>query len=507
MANVLGVQNQQAIIALYAQGKSIRWIARELRVHRKTVRGYLEGAEVRSKCNTESTAGNGASGDGAKCTISTLGRSGRRSLCEEHSQWILERVEQGLTAQRIYQDLRSELSFNGSYQAVKRFVRALKAKEPERVWRMEVQAGEEAQVDFGLGAPVVQADGVRRRTWVFRIVLSYSRKAYSESVMRQDTETFLRCLENGFRHFGGVPQSLNLDNLKAAVLKADWFDPDINPKLAAFARHYGVVILPCRPRTPEHKGKVENSVGYVKKNGLAARTFESVASQNEFLRQWEQTIAYVRIHGTTKRQVLQVFAEEKPSLRPLPDSLFPSFKEAQRCVHRDGYVEVEKAYYEAAPEYIGTQIWVRWDGREVRLFNQRMEPIRVHRRLEAGRFSQALGIGGGQGTLQANLDYWQKRASELGTSCQQWSQGLVQRRGLEALRSLMGLVSLLDKASHRSLNKACAEACARDLWRLRDVRALIGSKESQVQFTFSDNHPLIRPLDEYGRFIKTHCST
>jgi transposase len=502
MANVLSVQIQQAILVLHAQGRSIRRIARELGVHRNTVRGYLGGEEVGSKCTTIST-----SGIPAKCTNSTLGKSGRKSLCDPHAQWIRERVEKGLSSQRIYQDLREELQFCGSYQAVKRYVRLLKAREPERVWRMEVQPGEEAQVDFGTGAPVIQADGIKRRSWVFRIVLSYSRKGYSEAVLRQDTETFLRCVENAFRYFGGVPLSLNLDNLKAAVLKADRYDPDLNPKFAAFARHYGVAILPCRPRTPEHKGKVEKGVGYVKNNALAARTFESIAGQNEFLRQWEETIADVRIHGTTKRQVLQVFTEERPHLRPLPDSLFPCFQEAQRSVHRDGYVEVGRAYYAVAPEYVGTQIWVRWDGREVRLFNQRMEPIGVHRRLEPGRFSRVLGIGGGEGALQSNLDYWLKRASELGPSCQQWSQGLVRRRGIEALRSLMGLRALLDKSSHRALNQACAEACARDLWRLRDVRALIGVKDSQAQFTFAEHHPLIRELNEYGIFIKTQYPT
>jgi len=75
------------------------------------------------------------------------------------------------------------------------------------------------------------------------MVLSYSRKAYSEAVLRQDTEAFLRCLENGLRAFGGVPLLLNLDNLKAAVLKADWFDPEINPKLADFCRHYGLHVM------------------------------------------------------------------------------------------------------------------------------------------------------------------------------------------------------------------------------------------------------------------------
>src|SRR5260370_36379472 len=99
--------------------------------------------------------------------------------------------------------------------------------------------GKEVQVDFGLGAPIEDGKGKTRRSWVFHVVLSYSRKAYSEVVSRQDTETFLRCLENGLRSFSGSPFLLNLDNLKAAVLKADWFDPQINPHLADFCHHYG----------------------------------------------------------------------------------------------------------------------------------------------------------------------------------------------------------------------------------------------------------------------------
>jgi transposase len=502
MANVLPVQTQQAILALHAQGRSIRRIARELGIHRNTVRGYLEGLAADSKCTTLSTPGSPPN-----CTISTPGKTGRKSLCDPHADWIRERVESGLSAQRVFQDLRSELAFAGSYQAVKRFVRSLKATQPERVWRIEVQPAEEAQVDFGLGAPIVQPDGSRRRSWVFRIVLSFSRRAYSEAVLRQDTESFLRCIENAFRHFGGVTHTLNLDNLKAAVLRFDWADPDLNPKFRDFARHYGVALLPCKPRTPEHKGKVESSVGYVKKNALAARSYESIVRQNEALRLWEATVADVRIHGTTKRQVLQLFAEEQPHLLPLPASLFPCFREAKRSVHRDGFVEVDKAYYEAAPEYIGSDIWVRWDGREVRLFNPRMEAIRVHRRLEPGRFTKALGIGGGHGSLQSNLDYWMGRAADLGPSCAQWAQGLAQRRGFGSIRSLMGLARLLDKASHRVLNQACAEAARRGLWRLRDVRALLGTTEAQGQLAFVQAHPLIRDLNEYGIFIKTHCPT
>jgi transposase len=501
MANILKVHEQEAILRLAALGWSIRRIARELEIHRKTVRQYLLAEEAAAKCTTNSTPGSES-----KCTISTSGKRGRKSLCQSFAELIAAKAEAGFTAQRIYQDLKLEVQFAGSYQSVKRFIRQLQKADPERVWRIEVQPAEEAQVDFGTGAPILGLDGRRTKTWIFRIVLSYSRKAYSEAVLGQSTETFIRCLENAFRLFGGVTRTLNLDNLKAAVLKADFADPELNPKLAEFARHYGTVVLPCLPKTPEHKGKVENSVGYVKENALAGRTFASLAAQNHFLAHWESTIADLRIHGTTKRQVAQLFAAEKPALLPLPDSLFPVFAEARRTVHRDSYVEVAKAYYAVPPEYIGQNVWVRWDQREVRIFNQRWQQLHLHRRLGPGQFSHVLGIGGGQGSLQSNLDYWLRRAGELGSPCGQWAQGLVQKRGFAAIRSLIGLVGLTDHHSFRALNHACARAVVKEAWRLRDLKALLDSTEIQTQLGFAEHHPLIRNLSEYGLFIKTQTS-
>ena len=159
---------------------------------------------------------------------------GRKSQCEPLAEVILAKVEVGLSAQRIYQDLVEESGFSDSYESVKRFVRRLRATRPERIYRLECQPGEEVQLDFGLGAPIDTGQGKSWHSWVLRMVLSYSRKAYSEAVSRQDTETFLRCLENGLRSFGGCPLLLNLDNMKSAVLQTDWFDPEINPKLADF---------------------------------------------------------------------------------------------------------------------------------------------------------------------------------------------------------------------------------------------------------------------------------
>lgn len=514
MANVLKVHEQSSIHELAAQGWSRRRIARTLKLDRKTVRRYLNAG---AKSPTISTPGS-TSSDSKSPGVSTPGVSdvasaapealrapvGRPSLCEPHRQCIELKLEAGLSSQRIYQDLIDEVGFGGSYQSVKRFVQGLRAKQPERVWRIEVAPGEEVQIDFGTGAWVIDEQGRRRRPWVLRVVLSFSRKAYSEAVFHQTTENLIRCLENAFRSFGGVATTVNLDNLRAAVHQADWCDPDLNPKLLSFCRHYRCALLPCLPRTPEHKGKVESSVKYVKANALRGRTFPSLSAHNEFLGHWEKSVADVRIHGTTRQQVAARFAQEQAALRPLPPDLFPCFQEGQRTVHRDSYVEVGRAYYSVPPEYIGQRVWVRWDGREVRVFNQRWDQIKLHRRLEPGQFDQVLGLGGGQGSLPQQLDYWLGRADQLGRPCSQWCRHVVEHKGPLGLRSIMGLIGLTRQHSFKSINEACASAGSRGAWRLRDVKALLEQRQREVQtrFNFAQDHPMIRNLAEYGLFIQ-----
>ena len=137
-----------------------------------------------------------------------------------------------------------------------------------------------------------------------------------------------------------------------------------------------LVFWPTRPYTPRHKGKVEKGIDYVQDNALKGRRFTSLQEQNAFLLDWELTVADTRIHGTTRRQVGKHFAEvERAALVPLPLAPFPSFHEGRRTVHRDGHVEVERAYYAVPPEYLAREVWVRWDSRLVRIFNERMEPI------------------------------------------------------------------------------------------------------------------------------------
>jgi len=512
MSNHLEMSNISAILKLRQQGWSFVRIAHELGIHRETVAKYVRQHDAPTSSKpTQLHTGSDSSKPTEVPTGSTndpaLGSVPTRSLCEPFRELIETKLTQGLSAIRIHQDLVSEHGFSGSYYAVMRYVRRQQAVTGLPFRRIETAPGEEAQVDFGTGARVLSEDGRRKKTHLFRIVLSYSRKAYSEAVFRQTTENYIRALENALWHFGGIPRTLVIDNLRAAVTKADWYEPELNPKIEAFCEHYGVVVLPTKPRMPRHKGKVESGVKYAQNNALQGRTFTSLQEQNEHLAQWEATIADTRIHGTTKRQVGKVFAEEERSqLKPLCAERFPFFHEGQRKVNRDGHVEVARSYYSTPPEYLTRQVWVRWDGRLVRIFNQRREEIAVHVQREPGKFSthpQHIApekIGG----VERGAEWLLQKVSALGDQADQWAQSVVRGRGIGGLRAVMGLLALSDRYSHREIDKACEIAASYGDYRLKGVRLLLATQAAkQEQLEFLEDHPIIRPIGVYGDLVRT----
>jgi hypothetical protein len=199
-------------------------------------------------------------------------------------QVIIQKLGQGLNARRIYQDLidpNQGHGYDGSYYSIRRLVAKLAGGCERPVRRMECQAGAEAQVDFGKGASLLGPGGQRNSSWVFRIVLSHSRKGYSEAVARQGTDEFLRCLENAFAHFGGTAGTLVIDNLRAAVSRADWYDPELCPKVRSFAEHYGIAILPTKPYTPRHKDQASCCT-----SGVESRTSEGNRRRSDSFRPW-----------------------------------------------------------------------------------------------------------------------------------------------------------------------------------------------------------------------------
>lgn len=519
MAKRLTMADVDTILTLHKAGHSQREIAALLGLNRETIGKYLAANQPNAPTGNSlddprelpmaSNVGTGCTGTSAgrppdaPTGSAAASRTGSPSGCEPFREQILAKLEQGLEAVRIHQDLLAEYRDSApSYYSVRRFIARLRQKVSLPFRRMETAPGDEAQVDFGTGAAVRTAAGQLRRPWVFRIVLSYSRKGYSEAVWRQSSEDFIACLENAFRHFGGVPKRLVIDNLKAVVARGDWYDPEVHPKLQSLARHYGTVFLPTKPYTPQHKGKIESGVKYVKRNGLKARIFTSLAEENQFLLDWETQVADQRIHGTTKQQVEQLFEQaERQELLPLPAERFPFFHEARRAVHRDGHLEVDKAFYSAPPEYVGHRLWVRWDSRLVRLFNDRWQQIAVHAKAEPGRFRTAREHIPQEkvSAVERGTDALLRQVATIGPHTRQWAQAVTQARGVEAVRVLVGLKHLAGKHDVQALEDACRVALSHGAYRLRTIRHLLQRPgREQQQFEFLQEHPVIRPLSDYS---------
>ena len=294
---------------------------------------------------------------------------------------ILEKRASGLTAQRIWQDLTEEFGYGHSYESIKRYLRTV-APRGRAVGVFESEPGQEGQVDFFRGAPTFDAaTGQWKRPWVFRLTLSCSRHGYEEAVWDQQLATFLRLHERAFRDLNGVPSVVRLDNLKSGVLRACFYDPDVNEVYTAFAQHWGFTPLPIQPRRPQENGKQERSGGYVKDNALKGHRFDSLDAHNAHLRHWNQTIARLRIHGTTRRQVWTHFVEvERPALRTLAAESFPLFRCGERTVHPDGHVEVDGAYYPVPAQLLGEVVRAQWDDHLVRVYHRDVLMI-VHARV------------------------------------------------------------------------------------------------------------------------------
>jgi hypothetical protein len=175
-------------------------------------------------------------------------------------------------------------------------------------------------------------------------------------------------------------------------------------------------------------------------------------------------------------------------------------------VHRDGHVEVDKAYYSVPPEYLGHRVWVRWDGRLVRIFSRQMEQIAVHVKHEPGRFStQGAHIASEKisGT-ERGAAWLLKKTRLIGAETNRWAESLVEARGVEGVRVLQGLLSLANRHPGEAIERACAIAASHGSYHLRTIRSLIERHPGkQETFEFLEQHPLIRSLREYEELVHT----
>lgn len=411
-------------------------------------------------------------------------------------------MARGLTAQRIWQDLREQYGYGHGYASVKRFVRRLKRERPEVADVLEHPPGQEGQVDFFQGPPTFDPERGRwRRPWIFSMTLSCSRHGYAEPMWGQDRLHFLRAHEHAFQFFGGVPRVVRHDNLKAAVVRACLYDPDLSEVYAAFARHWGFVPLPSRPRHPQEQGVAERSGGYVKDNALKGQRFDSLEELAAYLGRWNRTVAQVRIHGTTRKQVYTHFLEvERPALQPLPQSRFNLFQVGTRTVHPDGHVQVEGAFYSVPHTLVGQEVRVHWDDHLVRIYAHG-QCVAVHSRAHPGAFAtrlehRPLHKPARQEAYEATL---LAKAEHIGPRALAWARAAADERGVQAYRLLQGMIALTRSHPRERVDWACGVALDSRSFRYQTLRRLVEQTATQApRPNLTQQHGLIRDLRQYA---------
>ncbi len=371
----------RAILMQLRAGVSQREIERELKLNRRTVKKYREWAERHGLLKGElppleelqALLGDMSSGGAPPQNVSTV--EPYRALVE---QWVKEKVESKAIHARL-----AEKGFKGSYMVVYRFVSHIKGSRLRATVRVERAPGEEVQVDFGYAGWLLDpVTNKARRAWAFVMTLAWSRHQYVEFVWDQQVETWLKCHQHSFEYFGGVPERVVVDNLKAAIVKAIRDEPVVQASYQECALHYGFRIGPCRVRTPQHKGKVEQGgVHYLKRNFLGGRAISSLTQANADVLVWGQTTAGLRWHGTTKEQPLQRFtATERGRLQPLPAIPYELAVWKQLTLNRDCYLEFEQSYYSAPHRLIGQALWLCANLKQVRLYDPAYQLVATHAR-------------------------------------------------------------------------------------------------------------------------------
>jgi transposase len=435
------------------RGQSDRAIAEDLHLSRVTVRKYREAFA-------------GLDGAGIEGQLRELGRRDRRpaqtvSSVAPYQGVVEDLLERGVEAMTIFDRLRADHGYTGSYSSVLRFVATLRPKAPEVTVRVHTGPGEEAQVDFGSAGKFVDPSSGRLRVaYVFVMTLSYSRHQYAELVFDQRIPTWLALHRRAFTSFGGVPAKVVLDNLKAAVLQAALHDPVLSDAYRRFARHYDFLVSPARPRTPAHKGKVESGVHFVKRSFLAGQEFADLQVANGRLREWVRERAGTREHGTTREAPLALFETERQHLLPIPAMPFELTEIRLATVHRDCHVAIDGSYYSAPYMYVGRRLEVYLFERVVQLYAG-LDLLATHVR------------GAAKGTWRTNPEHYppekaaylektprdcRELARTIGPSAFTVVDALLDDRPLDRLRSVQAILRLADSVGKPRLEAACRRA-------------------------------------------------
>jgi transposase len=519
--NVVSEYKQKSIEELVAKGVGLRDIARRLLVDRSTVRRV---ARKLSKPPTPSTGSEDE--NGVKPPTPSTGTAEENvpprrpasasepiilaipaSECAPHRDWIEAQVDLGRNAMSIYQDMVEMHGFGHKYSSVQRFVKKLKRRNPERFDFLEYGPGEEAQVDYGEGAPTLLANGKYKKPYLFVMTLKYSGKSFRKVVWKTSQEVWAKLHEEAFRAFGGCTRYVVLDNLKEGVIKPDTYEPELNKVYEAVLAHYGVVAQPCRVRDPNRKGSVERAIQHTQDTALKGKTFETIEKQNEWLAHWEERWAAPRIHGRKKRQVQAMYLEEKPHLLPLPAAGFRSFVEEERKVDDSGTVQIKGSYYSVPTELIYLPVRVRIYADEIAILDLKGDVVRRHPRTHVK--GRAVFADGDRlfNPSRETAGLFEK-IGKIGPNADQFAQDLFARDGRIAHNILWGLVGLAKTYTENDIDRVCGRVLTQTYPSYRSIKTILKSTarpRTAPVINLQQQAPEIRPASDYQRFWELHA--
>ena len=505
------------ITTLLRAGSGQREIARVTGVDRKTVRRYAReakspGVATGSEAGEVPVEGVENPPPRPPARVAASAPKVATSACEIHREWLEQQVALGRNAQSIYQDLVERHGFAHRYNSVKRFVRGLKAREPDRFDVLESLPGEEAQVDYGQGALTRLPNGKYRRPWLFVMTLKYSGKSFRKVAWKADQESWARLHEEAFRTLGGSVQYVVLDNLKQGVIRPDLYEPAINAVYAAMLAHYGAVADAARVADPNRKGTVENAIQHTQDTALKGRRFESIEEQNAWLAHWEERWAAPRIHGRKKRQVLQLFAAEQPALKPLPAERFRTFKQETRTVDDSALVQVDRSYYAAAPAPLYSEVTVRIYDHDIEILDAAGALLRRHPRSTVPGHFELLPADRLFNPSRETARLLAK-ASKIGPHSARLAGAIFARLGRPGQRAIYGMANLPRQHRCEDIERACERVLTLSRPSYQALKRVLEHHAAQHAACaaadppeLQQSGPHIRAIEEYRDFFEQHAA-
>lgn len=429
---------QITIQTLHKQGEKKSTIAKQLGCHRNTVRNVLGRDNVIEKQTREKTSG-----------------------FTPYESPIKAWLAKDITRLRIHEMLTQQYGVSEKYDSLCKYIQKQFPK-PVAAYGVQIhESGESAEIDFGEVGRFPGPDGRIVRTFGLAVILPFSRLDYYAICFDQKLETLITELENAFAYFGGVPKRLKVDNMKTAVLKNQHYDLTLNQDFLEFANHYGTVITPCEPYSPEQKGTVEAGIKYLQINFIAGRTFTDATDMKKQLREWMDTYANKRVHGTTRKVPWEMFmSDEKEKLQALPEAAFTFFNRGMRTVASNCHIHFENNYYSVPAQFVGKEVTVRWNAHLVRIIFQG-EQIALH--------YKSIGLGN-YVTVRNHLpDYkvysqteYQKRyeikMTEIGTEAQEYFNMLLKTKESYWFRSVRVILGLSQQYGNEAVNLSLRRA-------------------------------------------------